>query len=182
MRYRRDRVAGATWFFTVNLADRRSDLLVRHIASLRAAFRTVRASHPFELDAIVILPEHLHAVMRLPDGDAAYALRWGLIKASFTRAVAGREFVAGRRAERRERSLWQARYWEHRIRDARDHAAHVDYVHYNPVKHGHVQRPIEWPFSSVHRYVARGLLPPDWASDPDTASGSATWGERADVR
>lgn len=178
MRYRRDRVPGATWFFTVNLADRRSDVLVRHVQSLRAAFRTVRASHPFELDAVVVLPEHLHAIMRLPEGDADYAMRWSLIKAAFTRAVAGREFVAGRRTERRERTLWQTRYWEHRIRDARDLQAHVDYIHYNPVKHGHVQRPIEWPFSSLHRYVAHGVLPRDWASEPDPPSKAHTWGER----
>jgi len=164
--YRRHRVPGGTYFYTVNLLDRSSDLLTAHIDQLRAAFAEVRAGHPFEIDAIVVLPEHLHAVWTLPAGDADYPTRWRLIKSAFTRRLP-RGLDAPRSTSRRrkgERGVWQRRFIEHTIRDDDDLARHVDYIHFNPVKHGLVTRPADWPYSSIHRYIADGVLPPDWGT------------------
>ena len=162
--YRRLKVAGGTYFFTLTLADRRETLLTDQIAGLRAAFRNVNARHPFAIQAVVILPDHLHAIWRLPDGDADYSLRWRLIKKAFSRALPGGEASTPSRSAKGERGIWQRRFWEHAIRDDADFARHVDYVHFNPVKHGHVARVSDWPFSSFHRYVRSGLLPEDWGS------------------
>ena len=176
MRYRRDRCPGGTWFFTVNLQHRGDDLLVRHIDALRAVMRRVRRDHPFAIEAMVVLPDHLHAIWRLPPGDAAYPTRWRLIKAGFTRALA-RHGIAGRRPGGAPgRAVWQRRYWEHRIRDDTDLARHVAYIHYNPVKHGHVAHPADWPHSTIHRDIRAGLLPPDWAAGADIPAGEL--GER----
>lgn len=162
MRYRRADAAGGTYFFTVNLADRRSDSLVRHIDELRTAMKTVIVSHPFAIPAMVVLPEHLHAIWRLPKDDADYPTRWALIKAGFSRQFPKDEQVGASRRSKRERGIWQRRYWEHQIRDDADLAQHVDYIHFNPVKHGLVSRPADWPHSTLHRYIDRGLLSPDW--------------------
>ncbi|MBD9514839.1 REP-associated tyrosine transposase [Pseudomonas sp. PDM22] len=160
--YRRDRTDGATWFFTLALADRRSRLLVENIDLLRAAFGYTQQRHPWHIDAIVILPDHLHAICTLPVGDANYALRWRLIKTEFSRALPRTEDVSGSRQTKGERGIWQRRYWEHRIRDDRDFKRHVDYIHFNPCKHGHVSRVVDWRWSSFHRYVRHGLLVADW--------------------
>jgi putative transposase len=163
--YRRVWVPGGTYFFTVALADRRSDLLVARIADLRAAFKTARRARPFAIDAIVVLPEHIHAIWTLPPGDADYATRWSHIKAEFSRALVARECVGASRARRRERGVWQRRYWARSIVDENDLLAHVDYVHINPVKHGWVTRTSDWPWSSFAPYVKAGILTPDWAVD-----------------
>ena len=135
--YRRFRISGACYFFTVNLAERRAnDLLLRHIAALRAAVREVRRDWPFRIDAFVVLPDHLHCVWTLPEGDDDFAVRWMLIKTGFSRRLPAGEPRSPSRIRRGERGIWQRRYWEHAIRDDRDFAAHVDYVHFNPVKHG----------------------------------------------
>ncbi|MFZ5661735.1 MAG: REP-associated tyrosine transposase [Pseudomonadota bacterium] len=176
MRYRRARFPGGTYFFTVNLADRSSDLLVRHVDVLRASVRDVRIRHPFEIVAWVTLPEHLHTVWRLPDGDADFATRWMLIKAGFSRRLPSSTDIGRSRRRKREREIWQRRYWEHAIRDEDDLARHVDYTHFNPVKHGRVQRASDWPYSSLHRYIARGVHPADWATAPDEAA--SRFGER----
>ena len=161
--YRRARVAGATWFFTLGLAERRgATLLIDKIDALGEAFRTVQARHPFYMDAVVILPDHLHCIWSLPDGDTDYSTRWGLIKATFSRAVEPGERRSVSRLKRGERGIWQRRFWEHCIRDDADYARHVDYVHWNPVKHGLVARLVDWPHSRFHRHVARGVYPPDW--------------------
>jgi putative transposase len=175
VRYRRNFVPGGTYFFTVTLADRRSRALVDHIAALRAAFRAARRERPFAIDAIVILPEHLHVVMTLPPDDADFPGRWRRIKGLFTRsvAVAGATFPSDRTGEY---ALWQRRFWEHTIRDDGDFARHVDYIHINPLKHGLVTRVADWPYSSFHRYVRQGLLPQDWAGD--AKNGGAGFGER----
>ncbi len=165
MRYRRDATAGGTYFFTVNLADRRTDLLVRHIDDLRDVMRQVKAAHPFSLLAMVVLPEHLHAIWRLPAGDADYATRWALLKAGFSRRLARGEPISSSRAAKGERGIWQRRYWEHRIRDDADLARHLDYVHFNPVKHGWVSRAVDWPHSTVHGYIARGAQGPGWGGE-----------------
>lgn len=175
MRYRRANIAGATCFFTVNLADRESRLLVEQIDLLRNVIRQVRQSHPFTIVAMVILPDHLHAIWELPAGDADYPLRRSLIKAAFSRAVPKNETIRSSRAKKRERGIWQRRYWEHLIRDDDDLVKHVDYVHINPVKHGYVKRAVDWPYSSIHREIARGSLNGDWGCSNNDETG--TWGE-----
>ncbi len=161
--YRRANAAGASYFFTVNLADRNGALLTEHIGSLRAAFQYVHERHPYTTDAIVILPDHLHAIWTLPEGDADFSTRWRLLKTEFTRSLPAGERRTESRTARGERGIWQRRYWEHMIRNEQDLARHVDYIHINPVKHGYVRRVSDWPHSSFHRFVAAGILPPDWA-------------------
>ena len=163
--YRRNFVHGGSYFFTVNLADRRSRLLTENIGLLRTAFRDTRARHPFAIEAIVVLPDHLHAIWTLPEGDADFAVRWRLIKAAFSRGLPQREQVSASRAAKGERGIWQRRYWEHTLRDDRDVTRHVDYIHFNPVKHGHVECVRDWPYSSFHRMVRLGIYPADWAGD-----------------
>jgi putative transposase len=164
VRYRRVRITGGTYFFTVNLRDRRHGLLAEHVGALRDIVRSVKNELPFTIDAMVVLPDHWHSVWTLPSDDAAYARRIRLIKARFTRHLV-RVGVQIAKDERGEYRLWQRRYWEHTIRDDRDFESHVNYVHFNPVKHGHVMRAIDWPHSTFHRYVARGLISADWAGD-----------------
>jgi putative transposase len=186
--YRRPPVTGAMIFFTVTLATRGGDLLVREVDLLRTAVRATKAERPFDIAAWVVLPDHLHAVWRMPAGDKAYGVRWGAIKARFTRAVqekygagvsgcrpgfspamlaqpaytyptdlpvvqSGRYagLKPGLRYDKREQAIWQRRFWEHHIRDEADYWAHVRYCWVNPVKHGFVAQPEDWPFSSVHR-------------------------------
>ena len=161
--YRRMRLPGGTYFFTLALEDRRSSLLTERIDDLRSAFRTVRAAHPFAIEAIVVLPSHLHCLWSLPAGDSDYSTRWRQIKAAFSRAVPAGESVSRSRARRQERGLWQRRFWEHRVRDERGYETRFHYIHYNPVKHGLVRRVRDWPYSSFHRYVRLGVYPNDWA-------------------
>ena len=151
--YRRLRTSAATYFFTVNLHDRRSDLLTTHIGLLRASVARVRHLMPFHIDAWVVLPDHMHALWTLPEGDANFSRRWQAIKMAFSREVRG------------ERGIWQRRFWEHTIRDEHDYAAHVDYVHFNPVKHGLAASAAAWPHSTFHRAVAQGRYPSAWSAD-----------------
>ena len=123
---------------------------------------SVRERHPFETIAICILPDHLHAVWSLPPEEADFSLRWSLIKSGFSRDLAGDMQPSSSKIARRERGIWQHRYWEHAIRDDADLERHVDYIHFNPVKHGHVSQVCDWPHSSFHGYVERGILPRDW--------------------
>jgi putative transposase len=143
MRYRRTNVPGAIYFFTVNLADRKSNLLTEQIDSLRTAIRKIRQSHSFDIIAMVVLPDHLHAIWRLPEGDADFPLRWSLIKAAFSRTIPKTEMIRHSRKMKRERGIWQWRYWEHQIRNDDDLEKHVAYVHFNPVKHGYVARAVD---------------------------------------
>ena len=165
--YRRYHLSGGCYFFTVNLAERRKTLLVDSVELLRRVVRTVRSRHPFRIDAMVILPDHLHAVWTLPPNDSDFATRWALIKAGFSRGLPRREGVSQSRTRRGERGIWQRRFWEHAIRDEDDYRRHEEYVHFNPVKHGHVTRVVEWPYSSFHRFVRRGVYPADWAGGDD---------------
>jgi putative transposase len=164
-RYRRAYVEGGVFFFTVTLADRSSDLLVRYIDRLRRIYGMIQQRQPFETIAICVLPDHLHAVWQLPSGDADFPLRWSLIKGGFSRGLPGEEPRSRSKLRKRERELWQRRYWEHAIRNETDLARHVDYIHFNSVKHGLVSRVCDWPYSSFKHYVARGDLPPDWGGD-----------------
>ena len=175
--YRRNLVAGGTYFFTVNLADRRLSLLTGNIELLRAAFRYTRHRHPFTIDAIVILPNHLHALWTLPAGDSDFATRWRLIKTTFSRGLRPIERVSASRSSKGERGIWQRRFWEHTIRDDDDFARHVDYIHFNPVKHSYVQRVRDWPFSSFLRMVRLGWYPAEWAGRPG-AGPDGGFGER----
>ena len=175
--YRRYRVAGGTYFFTVNLLQRYpNDLLVRHIELLRTVVREVRKNRPFHIDAWVILPDHLHCVWTLPPGDDDFTNRWRMIKQGFSRALPMTERRSSVRIARGERGLWQRRFWEHAIRDDGDYAAHVDYCHINPLKQGYAKRVADWPYSTFHRYVERGVYPLDWA---DGAESDLEAGERA---
>ena len=174
--YRRNFVPGGSFFFTVNLAERRLSLLTSHIDELRTAIRETRRRHPFKINAIVVLPDHLHSVWSLPEGDADFAMRWRLIKSAFSRRLPRGERISASRAAKSERGIWQRRYWEHTIRDESDFARHVDYIHINPVKHGLVTRVRDWAHSSFHRMVKLGIYPEDWAGD---VSGSdEEFGER----
>jgi putative transposase len=161
--YRRKFIAGGTYFFTVNLLDRSSDLLVTRIDALRDAVATARGHRPFDIDAWVVLPDHMHCIWTLPTGDENYPARWWDIKGRFSKALPPGERRSRSRSGRGERGIWQRRYWEHTIRDERDFAAHMDYVHFNPVKHGYVEHPAEWLYSTFQRCVAGGLYPADWA-------------------
>jgi putative transposase len=173
--YRRNRIPGGTYFFTVNLLERNSALLVTHVDALRDAVRTVRARRPFHIDAWAVLPDHMHAVWTLPADDADYSGRWKAIKIAFGKALPKAERLSAVRDARGERGIWQRRFWEHTIREERDYAAHVDYVHINPVKHGLVACVRGWPHSSFPRCVAQGGYAPDWAGQ---SVGDLPAGER----
>jgi putative transposase len=163
--YRRLFIPGGCWFFTVNLLDRRQTLLVDHIDALRASVASTRKKYPFEIDAFVVLPDHIHAVLTLPPEDADFSIRWRLIKTAFAKSLPNREQRSNVRQARNERGIWQRRFWEHAIRDERDYARHIEYCYINPVKHGYVRRVRDWPHSSFHRDVKGGLFPLDWAGD-----------------
>jgi len=163
--YIRTKIEGGVFFFTVTLADWSSDLLIRHIDRLRRVYAAVQQRYPFETIAICILPDHMHAVWSLPQGDANFPLRWNQIKRSFSRDLDSAASRSISKSAKREKGIWQRRYWEHAIRDDDDLMRHIDYIHFNPVKHGHVSRVCDWPHSSFHRYVARGLLPLDWGGN-----------------
>lgn len=188
-RYRRPNAAGLPVFFTVCLADRGSTALLDHIDLLRDAVRVAMRDRPFEILAWVVLPDHMHAVWRLPEDDPNYSQRWGRIKACFTRDSRRRlrrpglgpdpfptefpQITMGRfaglkpgiRADKRERAVWQRRFWEHHCRNDRDLQAHIAYCLMNPVKHGFVERPTDWEASSIHRDIRLGRLPSDWSGE-----------------
>jgi putative transposase len=157
-------IPGGTYFFTVNLLERRRRLLVENIEPLRNAFRTVKQQRPFQIEAIVILPDHLHCLWTLPPDDCDFSTRWRLIKSAFSRAIEPGERISTRRQVKSERGIWQRRFWEHAIRDQSDFDRHLDYIHYNPVKHGLVERVSEWPYSSFHRFVRLRYYPLSWAA------------------
>lgn len=154
--YRRKYRPGGTYFFTVTLADRGSRLLVDRIDHLRVAYRTVVSERPVRTEAIVVMPDHIHAVWTLPDGDADFSTRRKMIKTRFSKDILEGGFVPTLRVSESKRAkgevgVWQRRFWEHMIRDDADFAAHVAYCHENPVKHGFVTHAMDWPYSSVHR-------------------------------
>lgn len=166
-RYFRPRLPSVPIFFTVALAQRGSPDLVEHVDALREAVRTTRAERPFTILAWVVLPDHLHCMWRLPEDDCDYSVRWGAIKSRFTRAVKAKvgwnpTLRSASKAAKGEAGLWQRRFWEHHIRDEADFAAHMRYCWFNPVKHGLVLRPEDWPYSSFHRDMAAKRV--DWIS------------------
>ena len=163
--YIRANVPGGSYFFTVALAERSGTLLVDHVDALRRAFRTEYQASGFKVEAIVVLPDHLHCIWTLPPGDADFPGRWQRIKAAFSQGLPHTERISQSRQSKGERGIWQRRYWEHLIRDERDMDAHVAYIHFNPVKHGHVERVADWPHSSFHRFVRQRLIPADWGGE-----------------
>jgi len=161
--YRRIHTPGATWFFTVNLAERNNNaLLVDRIDQLRQAFRYVKKRRPFLINAAVVMPDHLHCIWTLPAGDPDYSTRWNLLKGHFSRSIDKDERVSASRMRKRERGLWQRRFWAHLITDQNDFNRHIDYIHWNPVKHGLVEQVSDWPHSSFHHYVKLGVYPLAW--------------------
>ncbi len=170
MQYRRVFVPGGTYFFTVVTFDRRKIFRdEQNVELLRQCFHRVRQRHPFKVDAAVILPDHFHMLWSLPEEDSDYDTRWRLIKSDFTRSWEGTNDVpiSASRKQKGERAVWQRRYWEHLIRDEADRIRHVEYIHYNPVKHGLVSAPVEWQYSSFHTYVRQGMYSVDWGAGCD---------------
>ena len=173
--YRRAHTADGTFFFTV-VSYRRQPILcdapVR--AALREAIRLVQHSQSFTIDAWVLLPDHLHCIWTLPPGDGDFSLRWSLIKNRVSRLVGAQyrhaEWLNDSKQKRRESTVWQRRFWEHCIRDEDDLRHHVDYLHFNPVKHGLVSHVADWPHSTFHRFVQAGIYPPDWADGAGDAA------------
>jgi putative transposase len=181
--YRRWHVPGGTYFFTV-VTDSRRPILCNEMARkcLHDAIAKVRVKWPIEVVAIVLLPDHIHTVWTLPQGDAGYPMRWKRIKEEFTSAYlshGGAEVAPNLSRQRQgERGVWQRRYWEHTVRDEEDLKRCVDYVHWNPKKHGYVANVRDWQWFSFHRYVELGEYTPDWgADDPAPGYDEPEWGE-----
>ena len=167
--YRRSRKHGGTFFFTV-ITYKRQPFLISQEAriTLRNAINETRQTLPFIIDAWVLLPDHIHCcIWTLPEGDSNFSKRWGLIKAKFSKQMRSTLFkkqsLTASRDKHRESTIWQRRFWEHTIQDNRDYRTHMDYIHYNPVKHELVQKIQQWPWSTFHRYVRQGMYPADWA-------------------
>lgn len=165
MQYKRSDIKGGTYFFTVNLIDRKSTLLIDQINHLKAAINNVKQNHPFKINAMVTFPEHIHAIWTLPPDDSNYAKRWMLIKSTFSRKIPKKKSINKSRLSKRERGIWQRRYWEHTIKDEKDLINHIDYIHYTPIKHQHVKTPTDWPHSTIHHYIKTGRVEPNWGSD-----------------
>ncbi len=182
--YRREYVPGGTYFFTVNTYRRQPLLLKDGIRrALREGISLARQSYPFDIEAWILLPDHLHCIWRLPENDRDFSIRWPLIKRHVTKHGGMEQYLAIRASQSREHRnegvLWQRRFWEHRIRDEADYRRHVDYIHWNPVKHGYVKRVKDWPYSTFHRYVAQGVYPEDWAGMNDATVEAREFGEPA---
>ena len=166
--YRRIYSPGVSWFFTVNLAHRQNNhLLVEQVDLLREAFLYVKKRKPYDINAVVIMPDHLHCIWTLPDGDDDYSGRWRLLKGYFSRGIPKGECISQSRTKRRERGLWQRRFWAHLLTDQDDFNVHFDYIHWNPVKHGWVESVKDWPHSSFHRYVDNGVYSVGWGHSGD---------------
>ncbi len=166
--YRRVR-EGRTYFFTVVTFKRQRFLCLKESRiALRNAIEEIRLSKPFEINAWVLIPDHIHCIWSLPEDDVDYSKRWGLIKSRFTKMVSkglvGNSHSTRSRMRKREGVVWQRRFWEHKIRNERDYEIHCNYIHYNPVKHGLVNSPKDWAFSTFHRYVKNGTYSEDWGS------------------
>jgi putative transposase len=158
---------GGTFFFTVVTASRSQWLCSENArALLRTVLLECKERWPFDIDAIVLLPDHLHAIWRLPDSDSDYSRRWAWIKRTFSahwlRDGGPEQLLTESKQRQRRRGVWQPRFWEHTIRDQKDYSAHLDYIHYNPVKHGLALCPHGWPHSSFHRWVQRDGYALDW--------------------
>ena len=162
--YIRDKSKGGTYFLTMTLLNRKSQLLTNHIDEFRQAYRLTKQNYDFELHALVLLPDHVHILITLAEDSDDYAIIIGNIKTHFSRQVSklDNEIISYSRSKKRERGIWQRRFWEHRIRNELDYQRHMDYIHYNAVKHGYVECPINWPYSTFQKCVEKGFYSPDW--------------------
>lgn len=180
--YRRANVQGGTYFFTV-VTYRRQPILTDEAVrlALREGIQKTRERFPFEIRAWVLLPDHLHCIWKLPEGDADFAARWGMIKRHASQKCGnrfnGEEWLSESGRKRGELGLWQRRFWEHQIRDEADFARHADYIHWNPVRHGWVKRVADWEYSTFRRYVAKGVYSPDWCGNIGASWNDAEFGE-----
>jgi putative transposase len=166
MEYRRSSIKGGRFFFTA-VTYKRARLFAsyKNIELLREAIRNVKHRHPFVIDAIVLLPEHLHCIWTLPQGDHDFSTRWRLIKSFFSRYCEhGHHELKASQIRKKAQAIWQPRFWEHFIRDEKDFTSHVEYIHYNPVKHGLVKAPKDWEYSSFHRHVEKGIYEREWGA------------------
>ncbi len=177
MQYRRSQTAGGTYFFTIVTDARRRFLCApQNIALLRTVFTEIKTNHPFTIEAIVILPDHLHCLWTLPAGDFDYSMRWRQIKSAFSRQC-GQQCkgeATRARVNKKEQPVWQRRFWEHDIQNELDFQNHVEYIHYNPVKHGLTNAPADWQYSSFQRYVDHGIYPYDWGAEKPMKFGDTT--------
>ena len=170
MEYRRAKIAGGTYFFTLVTYNRNQIFNnPENVELLRQSFRYVMEKHPLTIEAAVILPDHLHCIWTLPDDDYDFSTRWRLIKSYFSRKC--QETYQGKitdsRKKKQEKAIWQRRFWEHCIKDEEDYNNHIDYIHYNPVKHGLVKAPKDWQYSSFKRYVREGIYDLKWGSQEE---------------
>ena len=180
--YRRAKTPGGTYFFTVNTYRRQPILTIWEVRqALRSGIQKAKQTLPFEIEAWVLLPDHLHTIWTLPKEDANYAARWAIIKREVSKRCGQLINPSGKlsasRGKRKESYFWQRRFWEHQIRDEIDFQRHMDYLHWNPVKHGLVRKVVEWPYSTFHRYVAQEVYPPDWGGYEMTDMDEGNFGE-----
>ncbi|WP_016956276.1 REP-associated tyrosine transposase [Catenovulum agarivorans] len=162
MHYRRHFVQGGCYFFTVNLADRDKSLLTDNIQLLRSSYRKMIVTRPVKTIAAEVLPDHMHVIWQLPEDDSDFAQRWRQLKVNFSQYIEKGESISQSRMKKGERGVWQRRYWEHLIRGEDDLQKHVAYIHNNPVKHGYVSSPADWPYSSIHKYIKLGWVNENW--------------------
>lgn len=170
MNYRRAKTKGGTYFFTVVTHARKNILCAeKNVKLIKDAFKKVTKDHPFNIDAFVLLPDHFHCVWTLPENDNDFSTRLRLTKSYFTRKCDARykTKASNSRAKKKEQSIWQRRFWEHQIKNEKDYEAHVDYIHFNPVKHGYANSPYEWKHSTFHRYVEKGIYGADWSANDE---------------
>ncbi len=168
MQYRRSRTNGATYFFTVLTYKRKRILLKEdNVKIIKEAFKEIATKRPFKIDAFILLPDHIHCIWTLPEGDDDFSTRWRLIRSYFTRRcdIKFRDNQTSNMQTKGLQGVWQQRFWEHQVRDEGDFASHVDYIHYNPVKHGLIKTPHEWPYSTFHKYVKKGIYDVYWGTD-----------------
>ena len=178
--YRRAKLPGGTYFLT-QVTHHRQSWLISDTArqALRAAITHVRQNYPFTIDAFVLLPDHFHCLWTLPKEDSDLSTRLRLIKTFITKQY-GEQLgintdISTSRQKRKERNLWQRRFWEHLIRDERDFAKHCDYIHYNPVRHQLCPIPQDWQFSTIHRFIAQGIYPPNWGMTETPEMPDSIW-------
>jgi len=181
--YRRVYIPGGVYFFTVVTHNRNPILTHQNVRlTLRKAWLNVLQEYPFELIALCLLPDHIHCLWKLPEGDSNYSLRWQKIKGYFSKHINKEEFniqmPSKSKLKKRECGVWQRRFWEHAIRDQDDLNNHFDYIHFNPVKHGYVQRPSDWPWSTFHKCLSSGIYEPDWGHmESESVAGLKSIGE-----
>ena len=180
--YRRANAKGGTYFFTVVTYRRQEFLCNENVrTALHDGIRDVQTKHPFTIDGWVLLPNHLHCIWTLPENDSNFGIRWAMIK-RFTTKRCGLElrrddWINASKRQRNESTIWQRRFWEHMIRDQDDFNKHMNYIHFNPVKHGLVTSVKDWPHSTFHRCVRQGFYPPDWGGGGMDDTNNADYGE-----